>query len=244
MILVAGVALALLVIVLLRSGASNEHIITRLGTERDPRVITAAADVLEARGMRLTAEVLRARARSLGGAGGQRKPPTTAKASGESSPVLASPFTEATDAVWTTFVRALAGPAQSTRTDAGRLGRFAIHLRRMAELRCVRDVRRADDGRVIADWVRPLTEETFLADPRLQYRALVMSLRGLRRDLLARQVPVIGQRIDGQRATVSGLLAVAHRLGIVGLEAWLEAPAVRQRQRVASSLFERVNGLF
>jgi hypothetical protein len=240
MILVAGVALALLVIVLLRSGTSNEQIVARLGTQKDPRVVAAAAEVLEARGMKLTAEVLRARARSLGGAGAK----TSATSSGEGGPVLRSPFPEASDAAWTEFVQTLAGPVADARTAAGRLGRFGMHLRRLEDLRCVRGVERAEDGRVVARWVPPLTEEMFLADPRLQYRALTLSLRGLRSLVLGSEPPLVGRLVGRTRATLSGLLAVAHRLGFSGLVAWVESPITRERQRVATSMFERANGRF
>jgi hypothetical protein len=67
MIALAGVALALLVLALVSrgQGSTSEQIVRGIAAEKDPRVVAAAAQVLEARGMKLTAEALRARAQAL-----------------------------------------------------------------------------------------------------------------------------------------------------------------------------------
>lgn len=235
MIFLAAVALALVVIALLGRGVSSEQIVTRLSRERDPRVVAAAAAVLESRGMRLTAEALRARAQGVAGG---------ATTSGESAAPLRAPLAGVSDEAWMRFVRALAGPRGDACTPGGRLGRFGMHLRRLEELRVVRNVRKGEDGALVAEWAPPLTQEVFLRDPRVQYRALVASMKGLRGALDSDGTRLSGRTVDGQPASLSGLLAVAHRLGMAGLGAWLESAAERQRQRIATELFRRTNGLF
>lgn len=237
MILVAGVALALLVLALVRAGhgTTSEQIVRQVASQSDPRIIAAAADVLEARGMRLTAEALRARAQHL------RSSSTTA---GEPSDAVRSPLPQVSDAAWRRFVRAIRGRSLVARSPSGRLGLFSIHLRRLAELGYLRRVHRAPAGALAAEWVEPLSEAAFLSSPRLQYAALVESMCALARDIAGRHPSPIGRLVDGRRASLSGLLAVAHRLGIGGLERWLASGAERARQRIATAAFKRANGIY
>jgi hypothetical protein len=237
MIVVAGVALALLVLALAGAGQgpTSEQIVTRMVSEKDPRIVAAAAQVLEGRGMTLTAEALRARARDLSGG---------AISGGETASGWRPAPEEVAPGAWRRFVRVLKAGSLGARSPSGRLGLFSIHLHRLAELGYVRRVRRTAAGTLEAEWLEPLTEAAFLSNPRLQYQALTESMAGLTEEIARRYPSAVGRLVDGRPASLSGLLAVAHRLGLSGLARWLGSSGERARQRIASAAFERANGIF
>lgn len=236
MIVVAGLALALVVLALM--GASrdvpSEQIVLRLARERDPRVIAAAADVLAGRGMTRTAEALRARAQAM---------PGTATTAGEEMAVVHSPLAGVSAKAWTAFVRAMGTDAPDARSAGGRLGIFGTHLRLLEQLGCVTSIRPAAGGGIEANWIRPRSEAAFLASAPVQYRVFARNAQMLR-DALARRYGNAGIDFGSHRASMSGLIAVAQRLGIAGLERWLASASERQRQRAATARFVATNGLF
>lgn len=245
MIFFAGIALAVVIVALLRRGQSNEEIVSRLSRQTDPRVVAIAAKLLSARGMRLTAEVLEQRARSL--AATTTAGETVAIGDGREATTLRSPFIAASDQAWTEFVRVLAVQDPTARSPGGRLGRFDMHLRLLAEVGWVRGIHRGADGSLEASWVEPMTEARFLNDPWVQYRALVCTLKHARLTLVDRGVAVAtSDANNGEKSQISlsGILAVAHRLGADGAVKWLRSPTERARQRMATALFKSANGLF
>lgn len=244
MILFAGIALAVVIVALLRRGASNEEIVSRLSRQTDPRIVKMAAKLLSDRGMRLTAEVLQMRAQSLAAGTG---PDKAAVSGGTSGATLSSPFMAASDQAWTEFVRLLAVQDPSARSPGGRLGRFETDLRRLAEIGWVRGLRSGSDGHLEALWVPPMTEARFLSDSWVQYRALVATIKHVRLGLIDRGIAVAASgSADGgpDGISLSGVLAVAHRLGAEGAVKWLRSPTERNHQRMATALFRSANGLF
>ncbi|MDX2023242.1 MAG: hypothetical protein SF187_23615 [Deltaproteobacteria bacterium] len=238
MILFAGIALAIVLLALFRKGASNEEIVSRLSKQTDPRVVAIAAKLLSERGMRLTAEVLEARAKRLAAG-------NNAVSGDEGASTLRSPFLAASDGAWTNFVRLLVQSDPHARSSRGRLGRFDIHLRRLEEIGWVTGVRFNEEGVAQAKWVPPMSEERFLADAWAQYRALVATLKLCRRQLVGCGVDAAtGAPVKDSGPTLSGVLAVAHRLGAEGAVKWLRSPLERARQPVATALFRSANGLF
>lgn len=237
MILIAGLALALALVALVgaRSERASELIVRQLAGERDPRIVSSAADILQGRGMHIAAETLRARARQLG--------ETTATASGEPLALLPSPFNDVPPAAWTRFVRAMASEAPNARTAEGKLGLFGTSLQWLAEWGCVERPRRMPDGRLDAAWIAPTSEARFLSNPRLQYRIFVANVRALR-PLIERRFGARGVRIGRRHATSSGLLAVGQRLGMTGLGQWVAVDHERAQWPLVWRLFESCNGLF
>lgn len=240
MILVAGLALALVILALagMNQGSTSEQIVARLASEKDPRIVTAAAQVLDGRGMKLTAEVLRARARDLAAA----PPATGAGVSGTTEQAEPAIPVAASD-TWARFERALTCAPPGARSPSGRLGMLAIHLRRLQELGYVGRIA-GTSAALTADWTPPLREVEFLADPSVQRRVLAESTAAFVEAIARRHPFAIGQMIDGRPASLSGLLAVAHRLGIAGLTQWLCSENERRRQRIATASFGRANGIF
>jgi hypothetical protein len=85
--------------------------------------------------------------------------------------------------------------------------------------------------------------DRLLADPIVQYRIFAASMKRHRGDILARHRAVLGTEIEGQPATLSGLLAVAHHAG-PALSSWLTSPDDRRRFEKTTAAYHSATGVF
>jgi hypothetical protein len=158
----------------------------------------------------------------------------------------ASPIPRVDDESWGVFVETMAEPAcAGVVNDAGFVGLFLFSMARLGALGVVTRLRREprDDGGSawVGEFVPPLTLETFLSEPLLQYRAFKRSCGEYYRQLEPLVVPSV---IDGVEASLSGLLAVAHRAGFKGLGKWLMSAEDRVGHPFTTETFLRANGVF
>lgn len=157
-----------------------------------------------------------------------------------------SPIPEASDEQWTRFARLMQTGDLAAVTPTGQIGIFQTRVKRLQDLGLARDVRRvAGDGgaRWKATFRPPLTLARLLSDPLLQYRIFAASMRRYRSDVLERHRDAIGTEIEGKRATLSGLLAVAHHAG-PALGSWLTNPEDRRRFAKTTAAYGRTTGVF
>lgn len=149
--------------------------------------------------------------------------------------VLKSEIVGVSDARWTAFVRSLktASPGSVSRWNA--LGMFEMKPRRLVDLGLMSNPGkvRAEGSRTVwvAEWVAPITERTFLQNPRIQYRALVVSMQ--------RYAAAITELPTG--LSLSGALAVLHRCGPQGLATWSDSG---KKFPATVELVARANGIF
>jgi hypothetical protein len=150
---------------------------------------------------------------------------------------LRSPLLGVTSAAWNRFVNALMlsddrGPLKgkprsfNSRTYAGGLGCFGMLPKRLVEIGVLKAVV-YKNGKAHA----PADKRSamFLADPIIQYKAFVISMK--RYSAVKVELPA--------SMTKSGLLALQHRLGPNALLKW------QQHQEPSTvALFQRANGLF
>jgi hypothetical protein len=158
-----------------------------------------------------------------------------------------SPLPEVADDEWTRFVRLMATGRATSVTAGGHLGIFGFGLKRLQDLGLVRASRRvAREGRVVweADWVPPHSLEGFLSNGGLQYRTFAKHMSDLRGRILDRHGSAIGKVFASKRATLSGLLAVAHQAGLQGLARWLDNEGDRQRFPHTTAAFIKASGVF
>jgi hypothetical protein len=73
---------------------------------------------------------------------------------------------------------------------------------------------------------------------------LVSVTRSLRRAVEGRFAGVVGTEIEGQTATLSGLLAVARCAGLGGLATWLNDVAERAKFGRTTQAYKRATGIF
>jgi hypothetical protein len=187
--------------------------------------------------MHLAAETLRARAKSMASGA------SSATSGGDVAARLPSPLPGVQAREWTAFARAMATQGPQFRSDDGRIGMFETHLCWLYVYGCVARPRRLADGRLDASWIAPSTESALRANPRLQYRVFVANINALRA-AVEQRYGHRGVRLGARHATTSGLVAVAHRLGMTSLADWVSSDTARSRRPDVWRLFERTNGLF
>jgi hypothetical protein len=141
---------------------------------------------------------------------------------------------------WVRFCNCLRDPrVADTITDAGHIGQYRFTWPRLSDLGWAVRVERK--GKVWTGLlVPPLTMERFLASPRMQDQMFELSSA----DYTTRMHNRVGTPIDGTPATLSGLLAVAHRAGLKGAHSWLINPQDRKRFPNTTRAFRVANGVF
>ena len=202
----------------------------------DPDEIERRAAELEGIGYERTASHLRGQATRLRE---NRQPPRRTS-------VFRSPIPEASDEQWARFVRLMQTGDVAAVTPTGQVGIFQTRLKRLEDLGLVKDVQRVQrDG--VPTWTAtfrpPLTLARMLADPLLQYRIFVASMKRYRDEVLARHREAIGKEIEGKPATLSGLMAVSQHAG-PALASWLASEADRRRFKQTTAAYGRTTGVF
>jgi hypothetical protein len=88
--------------------------------------------------------------------------------------------------------------------------------------------------------VAPLSEGTFLGSAPAQYEAFNRSMR----DLVGRVAPLVGRIVEGERASLSGLLGAAHLAGRAGVATWASDPSARKKFRATTTRYHQANKIF
>jgi hypothetical protein len=157
-----------------------------------------------------------------------------------------SPIPEATDEQWEHFARLMQTGELSAVTPSGQVGLFQTRLKRLEDLGLASNVHRENHhgGATWTATIRPpLTMERLLADPLAQYRIFAASMTRYRAEILSHHRRAIGTDIDGKRATLSGLLAVAHHAG-PALASWLANSEDRRRFERTTAAYNATTGVF
>lgn len=180
--------------------------------------------------------------------GGGSAPPHAQPQKKGAPSVVKSPFHGVSDAQWRAYLKALGEPGHQRRVS-GRLGlgAFLFGYPRLADLGLARNVRRVDNqGKQVwaGDFIPPLSLALFLDDPRVQLRVMAVSAQDHAPKIKALYGTYAGKEIEGQKATISGLLAVAHRAGLKGLGSWLKNPGDRQKYPNTTAAYKAANGIF
>ena len=161
--------------------------------------------------------------------------------------VYPSLFKNVADTEWTSYVRRSRIARPSAVAPDGRLGCYALSPRELADAGWMLDAHKAQrDGRLSWEgtWAPGRSEAVFLADPSEQYEALV-ALSTLHARVIKRQhTEVFGEALEGQPATLSGLLGVCRRAGLGGLRGWATDTAQRKRFPETTAAYARLNGIF
>ncbi len=157
---------------------------------------------------------------------------------------LPSPIASVGNEAWTEFAIAMKTQDPTAVSASNEYGMFAIKPLRLVDLGLMSDAEhsRAPVGRMawVGRWVAPLTEEDFLSNPRLQYKAFCASMKRYANGIVSGSVPYPDGGLDG--VTLSGALAILHRCGPNGLVRW--ATDAGNRFPTTLALFTRANGIF
>lgn len=147
-------------------------------------------------------------------------------------------------ASWSRFITVMAIAPKKHVTPRGRMGAFGIDARRLADVGFMEKPRKISIGNETGvwsgDWKAPLTTEKFLDSTPAQYEAFKRSMK-----LLAPKVgSFVGSDIDGEKASLSGLLGVGHLAGEAGVASWVKDPEVRKKFKNTTANFRRTNKIF
>jgi hypothetical protein len=167
----------------------------------------------------------------------------------ESKPSLADlpvPLPMLTHKQWLAFLKVSICGKPHTVNPSFRLGTFGFSVRRLCDLGVMKNPRVIYFGeRQVwdADWQDPKSLRDFQRRPMLQYDLFVRS--NLEFADLPQVKDNVGRVVDDIKLTLSGLLMLAHRAGLNGLNGWLSS--VKDRERFAdntTAFVKKANGIF
>lgn len=142
------------------------------------------------------------------------------------------------DEAWTEFVSAMVTSTVPAVSASNALGMFELTPRRLADLGLVRRLTRTRSpaGKTIwvAAFMPPLTCDTFLRSPSLQYRVFAKSMQDYAHRIADGDIEPL------EDVSLSGNLAILHKCGPSGLKTW----ASSERFPATVAVFERANGVF
>lgn len=154
---------------------------------------------------------------------------------------LASPIEGVSDDAWTNFTRQMKSANPEDIDAKGNVGMFAMTVRRLTDLGVFKDPKKVG-GVWNANWQIP--REKLLSNPKLQYKLFEKSMVGhvgLIKNKLDKGIAI---EIGGKNATLSGLLAVAHRAGAEGMNKWIDDPNQRAKFPNTTAVYVAMNGIF
>lgn len=159
--------------------------------------------------------------------------------------VIPSPWSDVTGAAWTKFVKVIAGNRPFSYASTNNFfGAFGFGVRRLCDIGIMKDPKKSSPTVWTGTWVTP--KATFLGSPTVQYNALAKSMVSYRTAVIGKTdvKKVIGTTIEGKKATLSGLLAVAHMAGGNGMVSWLADPTARQKRTYVTTAYKNATGIF
>jgi len=159
-------------------------------------------------------------------------------------PEKKSPLPGVPSLAWEKFVATIVVLPRGTVTPRGRMGHFGMDARRLADVGFMRGAHKesvcGESGVWVGEWTAPLDRDKFLASTPAQYEAFSRSMRRL----APKVSRLVGSDIDGEKATLSGLLAAGHLAGDAGVASWAADPKVRQKFAATTANFRRSNHIF
>lgn len=152
----------------------------------------------------------------------------------------ASGWSSVTLGQWEKFVAAIATSPKEHVGRKHRLGAFQMDARKLADVGAMTKAWKGSDGSWTGEWSQGLTESSFLGSMPLQYAVFVRSMRAA----APKVSPLVGSKVDGKVATLSGLLGVSHAAGERGVASFVSDADVRKKFPATSEMFVRTNGIF
>ena len=147
---------------------------------------------------------------------------------------------DVTIGAWERFVAEMAKHTRGEVGRKGKMGTFQIDARRLADVGAMTKAWKKPDGSWTGSWSPGLTESAFLGSMPLQYAVFVRSMRAA----APKVSPLVGSKIDGNVASLSGLLGVSHVAGERGVASFVSDADVRAKFPATSEVFSRTNGIF
>lgn len=165
----------------------------------------------------------------------------------EVEPLWPSPLPGVDDEHWSRYVRRSRMARPSAVSPDNRYGCFTLSARELADAGWMVDARKESvNGHLCwtGTWSPGHDELKFLRGVDEQHEALAALTRLHMRVVEGRHSDLVGQEIEGQPATLSGLLGVCRRAGLGGLRGWATDAAQRAKFPETTAAYARLNGVF
>lgn len=162
------------------------------------------------------------------------------KSKGPQSPLPGVPLL-----AWERFIAVMAVAPRDHIDKRYKLGTFQMDARKLKDVGVMKTAQKGvygdEAGVWMGAWTHPLTEASFLGSLPLQYAAFVRSMRAAAPKVSGFVGSVVD---DGEEASLSGLLGVAHAAGEAGVESWVADEKIRRRFGKTTDTFRRTNRIF
>lgn len=149
---------------------------------------------------------------------------------------------------WLAFLRAAVSGRPDTVSPSFRLGTFGLSVRRLCDLGAMQNPKLMFFGNPPqqvwdAQWKEPRSLRDFQRRPMIQYDLFVRSVKDYADNGQVRDN--VNRTVDGELLTFSGVLMLAQRAGLAGMEHWIHDPKVRSRFADNTTAFvKRANRIF
>jgi len=160
---------------------------------------------------------------------------------------IKSPLPGVNDAHWTAFTNLFRGKDIAEISPAFHLGLFNIGFLRLRDLGLADDVKQQEyNGRRVwqGKLKPPLTVKAFLANPAVQYQVFARDMRDRADFIRTNYMDYVGKDIEGQKATLSGLLAAVKLAGTKGFDSWVKRATERKKFENTTKGYLAANGIF
>lgn len=205
----------------------------------NPEGLQEGAKQAQAAGFPETAKALASRAQDLGDV-------VAAVTKGGDVPIK-SPLPDVTDKQWSAFVALFRGRNPAEISSANQLGLFNVGFLRLRELGLANNVfQRESKGVRVWDgqFLPPMTLARFLASPAVQYTVFVKDMADRVAHIRQAHPGAVGRIIEGEKATLSGLLAAIKLSGTKGFAGWISSEAERRKFANTTAAFKTANKVF
>lgn len=161
---------------------------------------------------------------------------------------LVIPLPGITRKQWMAFLKAAVQGKPDMVSPSFRLGTFGLSVRRLCDLGAMKNPRImffGDPQQQVwdAQWKDPKSLRDFQRRPMVQYDLFVRSVKEYADNPQVRAN--VNRSVDGVPLTLSGVLMLAQRAGLSGMQRWIESDKVRQRFADNTTAFvKRANGIF
>lgn len=157
---------------------------------------------------------------------------------------FSSPLKGLPGATWSKYVNRHKSAKAGFISPGYQLGIFQTGMRLLEDFDYVKDSRKGDyKGRQVwlGTWVEPYSLQKFLSDAKLQYKVFSQQSKRDAKAIVKRHKQyLLGPLVEGEKASLSGLLAVAKHAGLAGLAKWLDG----DRRESTTKAYKRYNGIF
>lgn len=145
---------------------------------------------------------------------------------------------------WRRFRTIMARHPRDFRSPRGHYGMYGMDMRRLADVGFCEAPKKttvgSESGVWSGAWKAPVTEAEFLGSEELQETAFARSMNRL----APRLASLVGTEVDGQKCSLSGLLAVGHHAGEKGVLGWVKSAEMRKKFSNTTEAFQRANNIF